>query len=126
MSSGQRHEKFNVGHENKGAHLCQANEPAPSGLTVSSEWLNVIADVQDEWLLSSKPKADRAKSSYKEKAKSSTFATPSTNTASDSLKIQRECALKDGKHPIWKCNKFKKMNVEERGQTTKELKLCLK
>ena len=31
--------------------------------------------------------------------------------------------LKDGKHPVWKCEK---MNVEERGQKAKELKLCFK
>ena len=34
--------------------------------------------------------------------------------------------LKDGQHPIWKCEKFKKMNVEERGQKAKDLKLCFK
>ena len=34
--------------------------------------------------------------------------------------------LKDGQHPIWKCEKFKKMSVEERGQKAKELKLCFK
>ena len=34
--------------------------------------------------------------------------------------------MKDGKQPIWKCEKFKKMNVEERGQKAKELKLCFK
>ena len=96
------------------------------GLAVFSEWLNDIADVQDELLLSSNPNADRAKSNYKEKAKGSTFATSTTNTTSDNSKYQRECALNDGKHPIWKCEKFKKMNVEERGQKAKELKLCFK
>ena len=95
------------------------------GLAVFSEWLNDIADVQDELLSSSNPNAD-AKSNYKEKAKGSTFATSTTNTASDNSKYQRECALKDGKHPIWKCEKFKKMNVEERGRKAKELKLCFK
>ena len=39
------------------------------GLTVFSEWLNDIADVQDELLLSSNPNADRAKSSYKKRPK---------------------------------------------------------
>ena len=96
------------------------------GIAVFSEWPNDIADVQDELLLSSNPNADRAKSSYKEKAKGSTFATSATNTASDNSKYQRECALKDGKHPIWKCEKFKRMNVEERGQKAKELKLWFK
>ena len=106
-------------------HVKQMNLYQP-GLAVFSEWLNDIADVQDELLLSSNPNADRAKSNYKEKAKGSTFATSTTNTASDNSKYQRECALKDGKHPIWKCEKFKKMNVEERGQKAKELKLCFK
>ena len=96
------------------------------GLAVFSEWLNDIEDVQDELLLFSNPNADRAKSSYKEKAKGSTFATSATNTGNDNSKIQRECVLKDGKHPIWKCEKFKKKNVEERGQKAKELKLCFK
>ena len=77
-------------------------------------------------LLSSNPNADRAKSNYKEKAEGSTFATSATNTANDNSKTQRECVLKDGQHPIWKCEKFKKMNVEERGQKAKELKLCFK
>ena len=106
-------------------HVKQMNLYQP-GLAVFSEWLNDIADVQDELLLSSNPNADRAKSNYKEKAKGSTFATSTTNTASENSKYQRECALKDGKHPIWKCEKFKKMNVEERGQKAKELKLCFK
>ena len=35
------------------------------GLSVFSEWLNDIAVVQDELLLSSNPNADRAQSSYK-------------------------------------------------------------
>ena len=96
------------------------------GLTVLSEWFSDIADVQNELLLSSNPNADRAKSSYKEKAKDSTFATSATNTASDTSKYQRECMLKDGSHPIWKCEKFMKMNVEEIGQKAKELKLCFK
>ena len=94
-------------------HVKQMNLYQP-GLAVFSEWLNDIAEEQDELLLSSNPNADRAKSSYKEKAKGSTFATSATNTANDNSKNQRECALKDGKHPIWKCEKFKKMNVEER------------
>ena len=96
------------------------------GLAVFSEWLNDIAEVQDELLMSSNPNADRAKTSYKEKADGSTFATSATNSANDNTKTQRECVLKDGQHPIWKCEKFKKMNVEERGQKAKDLKLCFK
>ena len=96
------------------------------GLVVFSEWLSDIADVQDELLMYSNPNADRAKASFKEKAEGSTFATSATNTANDNSKTQRECVLKNGQHPIWKCEKFKKMNVEERGQKAKELKQCFK
>ena len=96
------------------------------GLAVFSEWLNDIADVQDELLLYSNSNADRGKTSYKEKPEGSTFATSATNTANDNSKNQRECVLKDGKHPVWKCEKFKMMNVEERGQNAKNLKLCFK
>ena len=77
------------------------------GFAVFSEWLNDIADVQDELLLYSNLNADRAKTSYKEKVEGSTFATSAPDTASENSKYQRECALKDGKHPIWKCEKFK-------------------
>ena len=96
------------------------------GLAGFSEWLSDIAELQDELLMSSNPNADRAKTSYKEKAEGSTFATSATNSANDNMKTQRECLMKDGQHPIWKCEKFKKMNVEERGQKAKELKLCFK
>ena len=96
------------------------------GIHVFSEWLNDIADVQDELLMSTNPNGDRAKSSCKEKVKGSTLATSTTNPVKDNWKSQRECALKDGKHPIWKSEKFRKMNVEERGQKAKKLGPCFK
>ena len=96
------------------------------GLAVFSEWLYDIAEVQDELLMSSNPNADRAKSSYKEKAEGSTFATSATNTAKDISKNQRECVFKDVNYPIWKSEKVKRMNVEERGQKAIELRLCFK
>ena len=91
-----------------------------------NEWFNDIADVQNELLWYPNLNSDRAKTSYKEKAKGSTFATSATNTAHDSWKKQRECVLKDGKHPIRKCEKFKKLSVEKREQKAKELELCFK
>ena len=85
-------------------YVKQMNRYQP-GPTVFSEWLNDIADVQDDLLLYSNPNADRAKLSYNEKAEGSTFATSATSTANDNSKTQRECVLKDGQHPIWKCEK---------------------
>ena len=96
------------------------------GLAVFSERLSDIADVQDELLLYSNSNADRGKTSYKEKVEGSTFATSATNSANDNSKTQRECVLKDDKHPKWKCEKSKKMIVDERAQKAKELKLCFK
>ena len=61
-------------------HVKQMNLDQP-GLAVFSEWLNDVADVQDELLLYSIPNALRAKSSYKEKAKVYTLSTSATNTA---------------------------------------------
>ena len=69
-------------------------------LAVFGQWLNDIAEVQDELLLSSNANADRAKSSHKEKAEGSTFATSATNTANANSKIQRERVLKDDKLPV--------------------------
>ena len=77
------------------------------GLVVLSGWLNDILAVRDELLLFSNPHADRAKTNYKEKAGGSTFATSATIRANDISKTQRECVLKDGNNPIWKCEKFK-------------------
>ena len=91
------------------------------GLAVFSEWLNDKADVQDELLLYLNPNADRAKSSYKEKTEGSTFATSARSSVNDNSKTQRECVLKDGQHQRWKCENFKKMNVEEKGQKAKDL-----
>ena len=80
-------------------HVKQKNLYQPR-LVMFSERLIDIADVQDELFLSSNPNAVRAKSCYKEMAKSSTFATSATNIASDNQENQRECMLKDGNHPI--------------------------
>ena len=104
-------------------HVKQKNLYQPR-LAMFSERLIDIADVQDEMFLSSNPNAVRAKSYNKEKAKSSTFATSATNIASDYQENQRECMLKDGNHPIRNCDNFKEMNVEERGQKARELRLC--
>ena len=82
------------------------------GLAVFSEWLNDIAEVQDDLLVPSNPNADCAKSSYKERAQ---------NTTSDNSKNPRECVLKDSKHQLWKCEKFKKVNVEYSGRKAKDL-----
>ena len=106
-------------------HVKQMNLYQP-GLAVFSEWLNDIAGVQDELCLPSNPIGDREKTSYKEKAKGFTFTPSATNTASDKSKYRRECVLKKGKRLIWKSEKFKKINVEERRQKAKELRLCFK
>ena len=68
-------------------HVKQMNLYHP-GLVVFIEWLNDIADVQDKLLLYSNPNAGHAKTSYKEKAEGSTFATFATNSANENSKTQ--------------------------------------
>ena len=68
-SSGQRHKEVNTGHENEVAESREASEPVSTWSRLFSEFLNDIADVQDELLLSSNPNADRAKSTYRKRPK---------------------------------------------------------
>ena len=39
-------------------------------------------------------------------------------------KTGHDCPSKDGKHPLWKCEKFLKMTCQARYEKAKELKLC--
>ena len=96
------------------------------GLEAFSFWLREVAAVQEDVLMSGhhNPATLTKQMGKKEKAKGSTFATSATNTRKGNQKNQRECMMKVGNHPIWKCEKFKKSNVEERGQKARELRLC--
>ena len=68
------------------------------------------------------PNADQSKWTGKDKPKNSTVSTFADDMADK--KTGHGCPLKDGKHPLWKCEKFLKMTCQARYEKTKELKLC--
>ena len=92
------------------------------GLEAFSAWLPEIAAVQEDVLLTGNPNADKSKWASKDKPKNSTFSTFADDSADK--KTGHDCPLKDGKHPLWKCEKFLKMTSQARYEKAKELKLC--
>ena len=92
------------------------------GLEAFSAWLQEISAVQKDVLMTGNLNADRSKWTGKDKPKNSTFST----FADDSVvkKTGHDCPLKDGKHPLWKCDTFLKMTCQARYEKFKELKLC--
>ena len=92
------------------------------GLEAFSAWLQEIAAVQEDVLMTGNPNTDKSKWASKDKPKNSTFSTFADD--STDKKTGHDCPLKDGKHPLWKCEKFLKMTGQARYEKVKELKLC--
>ena len=92
------------------------------GLEAFSLWLQEVAAVQEDVLIKGNPNADRSKWTSKDKIKSCTFSTFADDNSDK--KTGQDCLLKDGKHPLWKCEKFLKMTCQARYEKVKELKLC--
>ena len=92
------------------------------GLEAFSAWLQEIAAVQEDVLMTSNPNADKSKWTSKDKPRNSTFSTFADDNSDK--KTGQECLLKDGKHPLWKCEKFLKMICQARYEKVKKLKLC--
>ena len=91
-------------------------------LITFSLWLQEVAAVQEDVLMTGNPNADKSKWASKDKPKNSTFSTFADDSAD--TKTGHDCPLKDGKHPLWKCEKFLKMTCQPRYEKAKELKLC--
>ena len=92
------------------------------GLEAFSAWLQEIAAVQEDILMTGNPNADKSKWTSKDKPKNSTFSTFADDGADK--KTGQEFPLKDGKHPSRKCEMFLKMTCQARHEKAKELKLC--
>ena len=92
------------------------------GLEAFSLWLQEVAAVQEDVLMTGNPNADKPKWTGKDKPKNSTFSTFADDSADK--KTSQDCPLKDGKHPLWKCEKILKMTCQARYEKAKELKLC--
>ena len=92
------------------------------GLEAFSAWLQEIAAVQEDVLMTGNPNAERYKWTGKDNPKSSAFSTFADDSADK--KTGHDCPLKDGKHPLWKCEKILKMTSQARYEKAKKLKLC--
>ena len=92
------------------------------GLEAFILWLQEVAAVQEDVLMTGNPNADKSKWASKDKPTNSTFSTFADDSADK--KTGHDCPLKDGKYPLWKCEKFLKMTCQARYEKAKELKLC--
>ena len=92
------------------------------GLEAFSLWLQEVAAVQEDVLMTGNPNADKSKWTSKDKPKNSTFSTFADDNSDK--KTGQDCLLRDGKHPLWKSEKFLRMTCQARYEKVKELKLC--
>ena len=79
------------------------------GLEAFSLWLQEVAAVQEDVLMTGNPNADKPKWASKDKPKNSTFSTFADDSADK--KTGHDCPLKGGKHPLWKCEKCSKTRI---------------
>ena len=75
------------------------------------EWLASKAVIHESLLAQTNSSFDRNKFQSRDKPKTSTFA---SNAEESSKSKKLECPLKDGQHPIWSCEKFKSLKVNDR------------
>ena len=80
-------------------------------LIVFKEWLASKAVINEKLLAQTNSSFDRNKFQSLDKPKTSTFA---SNAEESSKPKNFECPFKDGLHPIWTCEKFKSLKVNER------------
>ena len=84
--------------------------------------LQEVAAVQDDVLMTGNPFADKSKLTSKDKPKNSTFSTFAGDNCDK--KTGQDCLMKDGNHPLWKCEKVLKITCQARYEKVRVLKLC--
>ena len=120
LSSATRKLPFNM--KTKWLTYTRQNADYYMGLEAFSVWLQEIAAVQEDVLMTGNPNAEKSKRASKDKSKNSTFSTFADDSADK--KTGHDCPLNDGKHPLWKCEKFLKMTCPADFEKAKEMKLC--
>ena len=90
-------------------------------LIVFKEWLASKAAIHENLLAQTSSSFDRNKFQSRDKPKTSTFA---SNAEESSKPKNFECPFKDGQHPIWTCEKFKSMKVNERREHVQKFRPC--
>ena len=88
---------------------------------IFKEWLASKAVIHENLLAQTNSSFDRNKFQSRDKPKTSTFA----SNAEESGKPKNfEYPFKDGQHPVWTCEKFKSMKVNERREHVQSFRLC--
>ena len=104
-------------------HYMQDRQLLRGNLIIFKEWLASKAVIHENLLAQTNSSFDRNKFQSRDKPKTSTFA----SNAEESSKPKRfECPLKGGQHPVWTCEKFKSMKVNERREQVQKFRLCFK
>ena len=85
-----------------------------------NEWLASKAVIHENLLAQTNSSFDRNKFQSRDKPKSSTFA---SNAEESSKPKNFECHFKDGQHPVWTCEKFKSMKINERREQVQKFRL---
>ena len=97
-----------------------------------SEWLNEVAEYQDEMMIQFKSPSEKKTSGPGDKDKKTTFTTNNqpkntTKSTNEQAKLNtttlKRCPIKDGDHKLWMCNKFKQQSANKRFETLKKIKL---
>ena len=90
-------------------------------LIIFKEWLASKAAIHENLLAQTNSSFHRNKFQSRDKPKTSTFA---SNAEESSKPKNFECPFKDGQHPIWTCEKFKSLKVNERREHVQHFRLC--
>ena len=88
---------------------------------VFKEWLSSIAVIHENLLAQTSSSFDRNIFQSRNKPKTSTFA---SNSEESSKPKNFECPFEEGQRPIWTCEKFKTMKVNERRERIQNFRLC--
>ena len=89
-------------------------------LIIFKEWLASKAAIHENLLAQTNSSFHRNKFQSRDKPKTSTFA---SNAEESSKPKNFECPFKDGQHPIWTCEKFKSLKVNERREHVQKFRL---
>ena len=90
-------------------------------LIIFKEWLASKAVFHENLLTQTNSSFDRNKFQSRGKPKTSTFA---SNAEESSKPKNFDCPFKNGQHPVWTCEKFKSMKLNERREQVQKFRLC--
>ena len=99
----------------------QGRQLLRGNLIVFKEWLASKAVIHENLLVQTNSSSDRNKFQSRDKPKTSTFA---SNAEESSRAKNFDCPFKDGQHPVWTCEKFKSLKLNEQREHLQKFRLC--